>query len=76
MDFPCHPVRRTIAKGHICTVEECSCGVLHVSLGVLTVRLQAEVVASVWATLGEALERIAARPPVHSLHPNPSERPS
>ncbi|APR81403.1 Hypothetical protein A7982_06750 [Minicystis rosea] len=44
-------------------MEECGCGVLHITLGALTIRLQTEVVASIWETLGEALSRIAAVQP-------------
>lgn len=60
MDDRCRPVRRLLAQGPMCTVEECACGVLHVSLGALTIRLPTEVVASVWQTLGEALQRLSS----------------
>lgn len=60
MGEECLHVRRVVASGPCCSVEECGCGVLHVSLGALTIRLQAEVVASVYQTLGEALARVAA----------------
>jgi hypothetical protein len=59
MDDRCRPARRLLAQCPVCTVEECACGVLHVTLGVLTIRLQTEVVASVWQTLGEALQRLS-----------------
>ncbi len=57
----CHPQRKLIAQGSICRVEECSCGVLHVTIGALTIRLHAEVVASVWATLGDAIQHLSVR---------------
>lgn len=64
---PCLPGRRVVAQGPYCSIEECSCGVLHVTLGVLTIRLQSEVVVSVWQTMGEALARL------HSEHsPKPA----
>lgn len=47
-----------LVEGAYCTVDACGCGVLHVSLGPLTVRLQKEVVESIWLTLGEALHRL------------------
>lgn len=58
----CQPARRLIAHSPYCSVEECSCGILHVTLGVLTIRLQREVVASIWETLGESLARLAPPP--------------
>jgi hypothetical protein len=61
MDASCRSVRRLIARGPVCIVEECTCGVLHVSVGVLTLRLQKEVVASIWETLGEALQQRSGR---------------
>jgi hypothetical protein len=59
MGTSCRPLRRTVAQGPVCTVEECSCGVLHLTLGALTIRIQREVVASMWETLGEALQPLA-----------------
>lgn len=56
MEIPCHPGRRLVACGEAATVEACACGTLHVTLGALTVRLRPEVVASLWETLGEALD--------------------
>ncbi len=55
MEENCPKTRRVIAQGPVCTVEQCTCGVLHVTLGALTIRLQMEVVASIHETLGEAL---------------------
>ncbi len=61
MSGNCQPSRWVLARGPFCAVEECSCGVLHVTFGVLTIRLQREVVASIWETLGEALARGGAK---------------
>lgn len=47
-----------LAVGDFCSVEGCGCGTLHVSVGPVTLRLRADVVASVWRTLGEALARV------------------
>jgi len=52
--------RSRLAEGPVCMVEECSCGVLHLSIGPVTLRLQSDAVESMWATLGEALRRRAA----------------
>lgn len=59
MKNPCLPGRRVLARGPVCSVEECSCGVLHVTLGVLTVRLDLAVVDSLYETLGAALRTLA-----------------
>lgn len=72
----CRP-GRLVAQSSSCTVEECPCCVLHISLGVRTIRLHDEVVASVWETLGEALSRLAiARPSASSYVARVLERPS
>lgn len=77
MKESCLPARRLVARGSFCTVEECSCGILHVTLGVFTVRLQPEVVMSVWQTLGEALARLSNDAPERPRSPARSpERPS
>ncbi len=69
--------RRRLAEGRFVSVEACECGVLHVSLGPLTLRLQAEVVESVWLTLGEALTQLAVLPrDPRVLTRPPAERPS
>ena len=67
MEDTYRPARRVVAQGPVCTVEECACGVLHVTIGVFTIRLQTEVVASIWETLGEALHRVCRR--ARTAHP-------
>jgi hypothetical protein len=79
MDNVCR--RRVVAQGPACSIEECACGVVHLTVGVFTIRLQAEVVASIWETLGVALERLAtqgeARARARRGFPRPkAERPS
>lgn len=71
MDDRCVVSRRLIAQGPVCTVEECSCGVLHVTLGALTIRLQREAVGSIFETLGEALGVTRSAP----VEPNVIRRP-
>lgn len=51
----CRPQRALLAEGPFCKVEACECGTMHVSLGPITLRLRADVVESLWVTLGEAL---------------------
>ena len=62
-----HDEKTRIAEGAFCTVDACECGVFHVTLGPITVRLQSDVVESIWVTLGEAIQRMEARrtvPPI------------
>jgi hypothetical protein len=82
METPC-PARRLIAEGPACSVEECACGVLLVTMGPLTIRVPPEAVASIWQTLGAALQKLSAihRSPHSTVdgHTSPSvstERPS
>ncbi|WP_394826209.1 hypothetical protein [Pendulispora albinea] len=60
--------RARLAEGPICMVEECSCGVMHLTIGPVTLRLQSEAVESMWVTLGEAISRHAARERERGLH--------
>ena len=77
MEERCFPTRRLVAQGPVCTIESCSCGVLHVTLGVLTLRLQAEVIASIRDTLDEALENLLEKRGDRAMSRRPSqERPS
>lgn len=79
MNETCKPARRLLSRSSFCTVEECSCGIVHLSLGVFTVRLQPEVVASVWQTMGEALARLSGGCSPETFLPTASrfpERPS
>jgi hypothetical protein len=57
----CEPHRTRLAEGPVSTVDQCSCGVLHVSLGALTIRLQPDVVESIWLTLGQAIQQLSAQ---------------
>jgi hypothetical protein len=57
MNDSCRPQKALLAEGPFCKVEACDCGTMHVSLGPITLRLRADVVESIWGTLGEALGR-------------------
>ena len=48
-------VRTTLVQRTDCRIERCSCGVYHVSIGAVTLRLGAAQVASVFEALGHAL---------------------
>lgn len=63
MKDTCHPQRVLLAEGPFCKVEGCDCGTMHVSLGPITLRLRADVVESVWTTLGESLVRFGRATP-------------
>lgn len=81
MSASCEPHRNRLAEGPVCTVDECACGVLHVTIGAITIRLQTDVVESIWLTLGEAIQRLAARRRASSLPDEmvlvrPEQRPS
>lgn len=48
-------IRETLANGPICRVDRCACGMLHLTVGPMTVRLDAESCLSISCTLQEAL---------------------
>lgn len=51
----------TLASGPICQVERCrDCKCISIHLGATTVRLEESALASVWATLEEALVSLHA----------------
>lgn len=49
----CRKVR--LAQGSVATVDRCDCGVMHLQLGVLTLRLCPEALSDLLATLGRAV---------------------
>ena len=51
----------TLARGPACKIDLCGCGTLHVSIGVLTVRLERDVFESVCETLVRALQTLRLR---------------
>jgi len=54
-------LREVVASSQSCLVERCDCGTLQISVGPLTFRTRPEMVDELWATLGTALSRLAAR---------------
>lgn len=61
--------RECLADGPLCRIDRCGCGMLHVTLGPLTVRLEPAACRAVHATLAEALDRLdeQARPAMPRL---------
>lgn len=47
-------VRRTLAAGPFAVVEQCTCGAVHLTIGAVTLRLTASVIAPIGETLAEA----------------------
>ena len=73
----CRSARRVLAHGPFCSIEECSCGVLHATFGPVTIRVQPEIAESMWMTLGEAIQRLALDPrrgPLAHVEPSPAQR--
>lgn len=51
-----------LATGPVARIEQCSCcGTIAVHLGALSFRVDAEVLGSLWTTLGEALGRASEK---------------
>ena len=49
-----HPRQRVASVGP-CTIEQCDCGVLHVTVGMVTMRLHQETAHALSAALARAL---------------------
>lgn len=49
---PC--TRRTVAVGEYAMVEQCTCGAVHVTIGPVTLRLDAAAIGPIADTLNEA----------------------
>lgn len=58
---------RTVAQNEQCTVLQCTCGMLHVSVGAVTVRMRATAASHLRDALALALQRIAADDPAAAL---------
>ena len=52
----CH--RTLLAQSPGAEVARCSCGHIHVSVGPVTIRMDAETLHAAWHTLGEALRSL------------------
>ena len=59
MSQGCAPRRSRLAEGPFASVDTCSCGTLHLTVGALTLRLEPEVAESIWNTLGQALQHLS-----------------
>jgi hypothetical protein len=53
--------REELATGPHCKIERCHCGVLHLTLGAITVRSTPEVAQSLMVALHHALVRLELR---------------
>ena len=60
-DGGCH--HRTLAHSPECRVDSCNCGVVHLVIGPLTLRLEATAAQSISDTLSEGLRALAQPAP-------------
>lgn len=58
MHNTCAPRRELLAQGDFCTIEQCVCGTIHVTIGALTFRVVPELIDSIRATFEEAADRL------------------
>lgn len=64
--------RESVAHGPGCQVERCSCGTLHVTLGAVTLKMDAAMFDAVLPTLVTAAERLEReRPWTEGRQPQP-----
>ncbi len=49
----CERIR--LAEGNLATVDQCSCGMLHLHLGAITLRVSPEALHSIFETLGQSI---------------------
>ena len=56
---PCQ--RQLLAHGSVASVEECGCGIVHVTVGPLSLRLQATAMSELANTLTQAVESLDYR---------------
>jgi len=54
---------RTVAQNEQCTVQQCTCGMLHVSVGSVTVRMRPAAAGQLRDALAAALQKIEADDP-------------
>ncbi|HET9625662.1 MAG TPA: hypothetical protein VFP84_30060 [Kofleriaceae bacterium] len=55
-----------LAAGDFAAVEQCSCGSVHVTIGAVTLRLQASAIAPLAAALGEAARTLTFEQALHT----------
>lgn len=65
--------RRTLAATPTCRVHLCDCGAVQLEIGPLTLRLDAEAITSVGATVCEAIRQLRVLGEL-PLHPTGAER--
>jgi hypothetical protein len=51
--------RDRLAAGDFAVVERCHCGAIHLTIGALTLRLQAEALGELATVVGEAARQLA-----------------
>jgi hypothetical protein len=51
--------RTLLARGPSAEVARCSCGHIHLSLGPMTIRLDADTLHATWHTMGDALRALS-----------------
>jgi hypothetical protein len=54
-----------LAAGDFATVEQCSCGSVHVTIGAVTLRLQASAITPLAAALSEAARTLTFEQTLH-----------
>lgn len=54
---------KTLAQNEQCSVLQCSCGALHISVGAVTVRVRQAAAEQLRDVLAAALQKIAAEQP-------------
>ncbi len=52
--------RRTLSQSSVTLVEACACGIIHITLGAISLRFHPEAARSLCLTLNEALEQVGA----------------
>jgi hypothetical protein len=61
---------KLLASSPICTVEECNCGTVHLTIGALTLRLEREALRDLQGTLTSAVANLddsePRRPAIHN----------
>ncbi|HVG57488.1 MAG TPA: hypothetical protein VNA24_02980 [Hyalangium sp.] len=62
--------RKLLAATPICTVEECECGTVHLSVGALTLRLEREALRDLQGALASALANLTGSPVHHPAATN------
>jgi ABC-type branched-subunit amino acid transport system permease subunit len=56
-----HQPRIRLVDGDAVTLDQCSCGAIHLTIGAVTLRLQADAFAAVAAAVAEAATVLAVR---------------